>query len=206
MSRTTDLILASASPRRRELLERIGLVLEVLPADLDESVQPGEAAGDYARRIAAAKCDAVADGPAAGRALPVLAADTTVVVDGDILGKPADDGEGRAMLARLAGRRHEVVTAYTLRFGGRRLGRAVTTLVSVRALQPAEMDAYVASGEGRDKAGGYAVQGIAAAFVTELRGSLTNVIGLPLAEVLADLQALGALRAYPPPGFGAAQR
>lgn len=206
MSRTTDLILASASPRRRELLERIGLVLEVLPADLDESVQPGEAAGDYARRIAAAKCDAVADGPAAGRALPVLAADTTVVVDGDILGKPADDGEGRAMLARLAGRRHEVVTAYTLRFGERRLGRAVTTLVSVRALQPAEIDAYVASGEGRDKAGGYAVQGIAAAFVTELRGSLTNVIGLPLAEVLADLQALGALRAYPPPGFGATER
>lgn len=203
MSRTTDLILASASPRRRELLERIGLALEVLPADLDESVQPGEAAGDYARRIADAKCDAVAGGAAAGRTLAVLAADTTVVVDGDILGKPADDAAGRAMLARLAGRRHEVLTAYTIRFDGRRLARAVTTVVSVRALQPAEIDAYVASGEGRDKAGGYAVQGIAAAFVTELRGSLTNVIGLPLAEVLADLQALGALRAYPAPAFGA---
>lgn len=202
MSRTTDLILASASPRRRELLERLGLVLEVLPADLDESVLPGEAAADYTRRIAAAKCDAVADGAAAGRTLAVLAADTTVVVEGEILGKPADQAAGRAMLARLAGRRHEVVTAYTIRFGERRLARAVTTVVSVRALQPAEIDAYVACGEGRDKAGGYAVQGIAAAFVTELRGSLTNVIGLPLAEVLADLQALGALRDYPPAAFG----
>lgn len=200
-----DLILASASPRRRELLERVGLRLEILPADLDESVHPGEAAGDYARRIAAAKCDAVADGPAAGRTVPVLAADTTVVVGGEILGKPVDDADGRAMLARLAGRRHEVVTAYTIRFGAQRLARAVTTTVAVRALQPAEIEAYVASGEGRDKAGGYAVQGIAAAFVTELRGSLTNVIGLPLAEVLADLQALGALRGYPRAGFGNAR-
>ena len=205
-ARPTDVILASASPRRRELLERVGLALEVLPAGIDESVHPGEAAGDYARRIAAAKCDAVADGAAAARELPVLAADTTVVVDGAILGKPADDVEGAAMLARLAGRRHEVVTAYAIRFGARRVERAVTTVVSVRALQPAEIAAYVACGEGRDKAGGYAVQGIAAAFVTELRGSLTNVIGLPLAEVLADLQALGALRAYPPPGFGATER
>jgi septum formation protein len=131
----------------------------------------------------------------------VLGADTTVVIDSEILGKPADDAEGRAMLQKLAGRRHEVLTAYALRFGGRRLERTVTTTVNVRALQPAEIDAYVASGEGRDKAGGYAVQGIAAAFITELRGSLTNVIGLPLAEVLADLQALGALRRYPPAAF-----
>lgn len=212
MSRPTDatdpvdLILASASPRRRELLERVGLRLEILPADLDESVLPGEAAGDYARRIAAAKCDAIADGAAAVRRLPVLAADTTVVVDGAILGKPVDDADGRAMLVRLAGRRHEVVTATCIRFGSQRVARAVTTTVAIRALQPAEIEAYVASGEGRDKAGGYAVQGIAAAFVTELRGSLTNVIGLPLAEVLADLQALDALRGYPPAAFGNAPR
>jgi septum formation protein len=196
-----DLILASASPRRRELLERVGLILEVLPAGVDESPQAGESASDYARRIAAAKTDFVAEGAAAGRELPVLGADTTVVVDGEILGKPTDDADGRAMLGKLAGRRHEVLTAYALRFGGRRLDRTVTTVVSMRALQPAEIEAYVASGEGRDKAGGYAVQGIAAAFVTELRGSLTNVIGLPLAEVLADLQALGALRRYPPAAF-----
>lgn len=204
MSRPADLILASASPRRRELLERLGLALEILPAGIDEAVLAGETPGDYARRIAAAKCDFVADGAAAGRELPVLGADTTVIVDGDILGKPADDAQARAMLARLAGRRHEVVTATSIRFGTRRIDRAVTTVVAVRALQPAELDAYVASGEGRDKAGAYAVQGIAAAFVTELRGSLTNVIGLPLAEVVADLQALGALRDYPPAAFGAA--
>ncbi|HEX5272242.1 MAG TPA: Maf family protein [Gemmataceae bacterium] len=197
-----DLILASASPRRRELLERLGLVLEVAPADVDETPHPGEKPVDYARRVAAAKCDVVAEGTGAGRALAVLGADTTVIVEDAILGKPADDADARAMLARLCGRRHEVVTAYTLRFGDRRLERAVTTLVAMRALQPSEIDAYVASGEGRDKAGAYAVQGIAAAFVTELRGSLTNVIGLPLAEVLADLLALGALPRYPPPGFG----
>jgi septum formation protein len=108
------------------------------------------------------------------------------------------------MLARLAGRRHDVSTAYRIRLGDRAVERTVTTAVSFRALAPAELEAYVASGEWRGKAGGYAVQGIAGAFVTELRGSHTNVIGLPVAEVLADLQALGALPAYPPPGFGGA--
>ena len=202
-SELPDLILASASPRRRELLERLGLVLEVLPAAVDETPLPDEKPADYVRRVAAAKCDAVADGPAADRRLAVLGADTTVIIEETILGKPADDADARAMLLRLCGRRHEVVTAYTIRAGARRLDRAVTTLVAMRALQPAEIDAYVASGEGRDKAGAYAVQGIAAAFVTELRGSLTNVIGLPLAEVLADLLALGALPRYPAAGFGA---
>ncbi len=197
-----DLILASASPRRRELLERLGLTLEIAPAAIDETPQPDEKPLAYARRVAAAKCDVVADGAAAGRGLAVLGADTTVVVEEDILGKPADDAEARAMLLRLAGRRHEVITAYTIRFGERRLERAVTTLVAMRALQPAEIDAYVACGEGRDKAGAYAVQGIAAAFITELRGSLTNVIGLPLAEVLADLLALSALPRYPAASFG----
>jgi septum formation protein len=200
-----DLLLASASPRRRELLARMGLVLEVVPADVDETPQPGERPGDYARRVAGAKCDAVADSLPPERAMAVLAADTTVVIEGAILGKPVDADDARAMLGRLAGRRHEVVTAYTVRLGTRRLDRAVTTMVAMRALQPSEIEAYVASGEWRDKAGGYAVQGIAAAFITELRGSLTNVIGLPLAEVLADLLALGALPRYPAAGFGAAR-
>jgi septum formation protein len=198
-----DLVLASASPRRRELLERMGLVLEVVAADVDETPHPGERPGDYARRVAAAKCDAVADRLPPERSLAVLGADTTVVIEDAILGKPTGADDARAMLGRLAGRRHEVVTAYTLRFGERRLDRAVTTMVAMRALQPMEIEAYVASGEWRDKAGGYAVQGIAAAFITELRGSLTNVIGLPLAEVLADLLALGALPRYPAAGFGA---
>jgi septum formation protein len=201
-----DLVLASASPRRRELLERLGLVLEVIPADVDETAQAGELAIDYVRRIAVAKCDRVFEALAPDNdddsKLAVLGADTTVVVDETILGKPADADDARAMLARLAGRRHEVITGTSIRFGARRIERAVTTLVAVRALQPAELDAYVASGEWRGKAGGYAVQGIAAAFVTDLRGSVTNVIGLPVAEVIADLLALGALPRYPPARFG----
>lgn len=205
MNDDPDLVLASASPRRRDLLEGLGLVLRVRPAEIDETPLPGERPGDYVRRIAREKCDKVADELFAERAeaLPVLAADTTVVLDDEILGKPDDEREARAMLARLAGRRHEVTTACRIRHGGRSLDRAVTTLVSMRALRPVELDAYVASGEWRGKAGGYAVQGIAGAFVSELRGSHTNVIGLPLAEVLADLLALEALPRYPRPGFGA---
>jgi septum formation protein len=133
--------------------------------------------------------------------IPLLAADTTVIVDKSILGKPADEAEARQMLARLAGRRHEVTTAYRIIHGGREVDRAVTTAVAMRLLDPREVEAYVAGGEWRGKAGGYAVQGIAAAFITELRGSWTNVVGLPLAEVLADLRALDALPAYPPERF-----
>ncbi|HVZ86486.1 MAG TPA: Maf family protein [Polyangia bacterium] len=199
-----DLILASASPRRRELLERVGLRLEVIPGAIDETPLPDEKPDAYARRVAGAKCDVVADALPAARGLAVLGADTTVIIDGAILGKPADAADARAMLGRLAGRRHEVVTAYAIRLGDQRVERSVTTMVAVRAMQPAEVDAYVAAGEWRDKAGGYAVQGIAAAFVTDLRGSLTNVIGLPLAEVLADLLALGALPRYPVAAFGVA--
>jgi len=202
-----DLVSASAAPRRRELLDRVGLRLEVIPGAIDETPLPDEKPDAYARRVAGAKCEAVADGLPAERrqAIAVLGADTTVIVDGAILGKPADAADARAMLGRLAGRRHEVVTAYALRLGERRLERAVTTTVAMRALQPDEIEAYIEAGEWRDKAGGYAVQGIAAAFVTELRGSLTNVIGLPLAEVLADLLALGALPRYPARAFGAVE-
>jgi septum formation protein len=202
--RAPDLVLASASPRRRELLEQLGLALVVAAADVDETPLPGERPADYVRRVAGAKCDAVAAARAgAAPTLAVLAADTTVVVAGEILGKPADADDARRMLARLAGRRHEVATAYRIRLGDKVVERTVTTMVGFRALPPAELEAYVGSGEWRGKAGGYAVQGIAGAFVTELRGSHTNVIGLPLAEVLADLQAMGALPGYPPHGFGA---
>jgi septum formation protein len=199
-----DLVLASASPRRRELLEQLGLTLQVTPANVDETPLPGERPSEYVRRVAAAKCDAVA----ATRALdvPILAADTIVIVDDQILGQPKDEADARRMLGRLAGRRHDVTTAYRINYGGRTLDRAVTTIVSFRSLQPAEVDAYVASAEWQGKAGGYAVQGRAGAFVTELRGSHTNVIGLPLAEVLADLQALQALPGYPPAGFGVRSR
>jgi len=199
-----DLVLASASPRRRELLGQLGLVLEVTPANVDETPLPGERPADYVRRVAAAKCDAVAQARAGDLpAVPVVAADTIVIVDDQILGQPTDEADARRMLLALAGRRHDVTTAYRIIFGGRTLDRAVTTTVSFRSMRPAEVDAYIASGEWRGKAGGYAVQGRAGAFASELRGSHTNVIGLPLAELLADLQALEALPRYPPPGFGA---
>jgi septum formation protein len=202
-----DLVLASASPRRRELLEQLGLNLQVTPANVDETPHPGERPGDYVRRVAAAKCDAVATTRALDLpGIPILAADTIVIVDDQILGQPLDEADARRMLLLLAGRRHEVTTACRISFGGRTLDRAVTTIVSFRSLQPAEVDAYLASGEWQGKAGGYAVQGRAGAFVTELRGSHTNVIGLPLAEVLADLQALQALPGYPPAGFGVRTR
>jgi septum formation protein len=203
--RAPDLVLASASPRRRELLEGLGLVLVVAAVDVDETPQSGERPLDYVRRVAGAKCDAAVARGGVDPSLAVLAADTTVIAAseaGFVLGKPTDDADARRMLERLAGRKHEVATAYRIRLGERVVERTVTTVVSFRALMPAEIDAYVASGEWRGKAGGYAVQGIAGAFVTELRGSHTNVIGLPVAEVLADLQALGALPRYPPAGFG----
>jgi len=211
MDERPDLILASASPRRRELLERLGLRLAIAPAEIDESPRADEPPGDYVRRmavekVAAAVAVAAGASPVAGRAdaapaLPFLGADTIVIVDGTILGKPRDADDARAMLLRLAGRRHEVTTAYRVCLGARELDRAVTTIVAFRLLDPAELDAYVGSGEWSGKAGGYAVQGVAAAFVTEMRGSPSNVIGLPLAEVLADLRALGALPGYPPKQF-----
>jgi septum formation protein len=203
--RAPDLVLASASPRRRELLEGLGLRLVVAAVDIDETPQPGERPLDYVRRVAGGKCDAAVARGGLDARLAVLAADTTVIAAseaGFVLGKPTDEADARRMLERLAGRKHEVATAYRIRLGERVVERTVTTVVAFRALTLAEIDAYVASGEWRGKAGGYAVQGIAGAFVTELRGSHTNVIGLPVAEVLADLQALGALPRYPPPGFG----
>lgn len=181
----------------------------IAPAEIDESPRPDERPGNYVRRMAiekvaaavAAAAVSVGGGSDAALALPFLGADTIVIVDGTILGKPRDMDDARVMLDRLAGRRHEVTTAYRLCLGAREVDRAVTTIVAFRLLDPAELEAYVQSGEWRGKAGGYAVQGVAAAFVTELRGSLTNVIGLPLAEVLADLRALGALPGYPPARF-----
>ncbi len=201
MSSPPDVVLASASPRRRELLERMGLVVQVEPADIDETVRPSEAARDYALRLAVEKCDVVA-ARVARPELPVVGADTVVALDGDILGKPRDAADATGMLRRLTGRRHDVLTAFRVRMGDKTAERVICSTVSFRLLDPEEIEAYVASGEWDGKAGGYAIQGIAAAFCTDLRGSPTNVIGLPLAEVLADLRALGGLPTFPPVGFG----
>ncbi|MDB4957464.1 MAG: maf protein [Myxococcales bacterium] len=186
------LLLASASPRRRELLERVGVLLEVRPADIDEDPRAGEPPLAYVARIAHDKALAVARHPGQW----VLAADTTVTIDGAILGKAATGDEAAAMLRQLSGRVHQVITAFTI------VGDAgeatfhhdglVSTDVSMIGLDDAAIADYVASGEWRGKAGAYAIQGIAAAFVREVHGSVTNVIGLPLVEVLEALRAVGA--------------
>jgi len=188
------LVLASASPRRLELLRQAGIDPEVIPSRIDETPKEGEDAVDYARRMSLEKAHAVAGMVEGVR--PILAADTIVhLPDGEprVLGKPASADEARVMLGRLSGRAHEVVTAYTLLYKGGERGRAVQTEVTFRTLAPAELEGYIGSREWEDKAGGYAVQGLAAAFVRAVRGSYTNIVGLPLCEVLEDLDALGAL-------------
>ncbi len=183
------LLLASASPRRRELLERVGVRLEVIPAEADESVRDGEPASACARRLARAKAESVA------RAHPdrwVLGADTVVEIDGAILGKADNGDEAAAMLRRLAGHTHRVITGVALVGpGGDVVSAHVASEVDVRPLGADEIAGYVNAGEWRGKAGAYAVQGMAAAMVTAVRGSITNVIGLPLAEVIGILRAAG---------------
>jgi septum formation protein len=205
MKPTPDLILASASPRRRELLERLGLLLRIEPVDVDETPAAGEKARAYAQRLAAEKGDAALARLEAA-VLPVLTADTVVVLGDDILGKPANQDEAAAMLRRLAGRRHEVMTAYRAHFAGRMVERVVSTGVTFRSLDPTELRAYLDCGEWQGKAGAYAIQGIAGAFAIEVHGSFSNVVGLPLAEVIADLRALQALPGYPPAAFGVNSR
>jgi septum formation protein len=193
------LILASASPRRRELLERVGVPITVLPADVDERAHPGEDPAAYVRRIARAKAAAIAR----PRGQWVLAADTTVTIDGQILAKAETPDEATRMLQPLAGRTHQVLTAFVL--AGERAGApwlreelVASEVVMIDFDAPTLAD-YVASNDWRGKAGAYALQGIGAALVREVRGSVTNVIGLPLAEVLAALREVGA----PLPRFAA---
>jgi septum formation protein len=171
------LTLASGSPRRRELLARLGIELEVVPADIDESALPEERATDYVRRLARAKADAV------GGEL-VLAADTAVDLDGAILAKPADAADATRMLWALSGREHQVHTGVALRHGGRTEEAVVTTDVVFAELDPALVEWYVATGEPLDKAGGYAIQGAGAVLVAGVRGSVSNVVGLPLTAVV----------------------
>jgi septum formation protein len=193
------LILASASPRRKELLERAGLRVDVRPAAIDETVQPDEPPLSYALRLARAKAAILADlNPLDW----VIAADTVVIADrGAVLGKPRDEAEARTMLERLAGHVHRVATGYCIRGPGTEEASVVSTEVEVAPLSPHEIAAYLACGEWRDKAGAYAIQGIFGYAIVAVRGSYTNVVGLPLHEVLADLQRVGAIREFPPHGF-----
>lgn len=185
------LVLASASPRRLALLGQIGVVPDaVIPADIDETPGPRERPRRHAERLAQAKAAAVLARPEAAGAV-VLAADTVVAVGRRILGQPADAAEAVGFLLLLSGRSHRVTTAVCLARAGRTACRTVETRVKMKRLSDAEISAYLRSGEWRGKAGGYAIQGIAAAFVPEIHGSYTAVVGLPLTETANLLAGFG---------------
>jgi septum formation protein len=200
------LILASASPRRAGLLRAAGFDFDVVVTEVDESIRAGESPQTYVRRLAADKSAAAlaaltacATGAAVAQAFKpadviILGADTAVVVDGDILGKPRDDGEAAAMLRRLSGRRHDVMTGISLRHGAHEVGRIDTTAVFFARVSDADVAWYVASGEGRDKAGAYAIQGLASRFIPRIEGSYSNVVGLPVASVSELLREISSTR------------
>lgn len=190
-------LLASSSPRRSEMIGQLGISFAVFKPNIDETVLTGEDAPNYVERITKAKMEATCASQhiASGDYGVVLTADTVVVLAGRILGKPESDQESLTIITSLSGTTHEVLSCYLLRdirSGESRL-RRVTTEVQFRSLSPDEIRDYVASGEGRDKAGGYAIQGRAAAFVRTIRGSYSSVVGLPLAELVEDLREFGVL-------------
>jgi septum formation protein len=182
------LILGSASPRRKEILAQLGIVPDlILPPDIDEDPRKGELPLPYAARLAREKALAVPADPDD----IVLCADTTVALGRRILGKPADAGEAAAFLVALGGRRHQVITAVALRRGARVLARESVSMVKMKRLSDAELNAYLASGEWQGKAGGYGIQGLAGAFIPWISGSFTGIMGLPVAETAALLDAIG---------------
>jgi septum formation protein len=214
LSEAEPLLLASGSPRRREILANLGIPTLVTPVDVDESVMPAEPPDAYLVRIVAAKL-ATASRPfvkvptaprgdtlqgvnIASAAGAVLVADTSVIDDGDILGKPISNADAEAIITRLAGRTHEVWTRFAIgapEAPARTLHEeTVKTRVTFRTLTSERVRAYVASGEGRDKAGAYAIQGRGAGLVSRIEGSYSNVVGLPACEVIVALERLGLWR------------
>ncbi len=197
MTNISDIILASASPRRRELLARVGLEFQVIPSCTEENILPDETPEQHAIRLSEEKSLEVA-----GRSEVVgrwfIGSDTIVVRDDVILGKPADAEEAAAMLRSLSGRTHRVISGYAVhdRQTGETRSAAVTTRVYFKQLTEAEIGEYIATGEPFDKAGSYAIQGIGAFMVPRIEGSYTNVVGLPLCEVIATLEEMGAWQLF----------
>jgi len=185
-------ILASVSPRRKELLEGMGIEFDVIPSGINEDFLNGETPREHVLRLSKEKSSAVSrNNPDAW----VLGADTIVIIDGDVIGKPGTQNDARAMLARLSGREHRVITGFTIvnKSADVMITDAVESFVIFKEISEDEMDWYVKTKEPYDKAGGYAVQGMAAFFIREIRGSYTNVVGLPLTEVVTALKKVGAL-------------
>lgn len=188
----TTLYLASASPRRRELLEQIGVSFTTHVVPIDETPQPGEAPAAYVERLALAKAQAALGTLDDRHDAVVLGSDTAVVLDGRILGKPVDREDALATLAALSGREHQVLTAVALVSDARAEARVVASTVRFKALDRTQLEAYWATGEPRDKAGSYGIQGLAAVFVSQMQGSYSAVVGLPLCET-AELLAQFAI-------------
>ena len=185
---TLRLILGSGSPRRLELLAQLGVVPDaVQPPDIDEDVRRAELPRDYVKRIAAEKLAAIP----AGEDTVVLCADTTVALGRRIMGKPADAGEAAAFLYALSGRRHKVITAVAVKRGDKTWLRDVQSTVAFKQISDAEVNAYLASNDWQGKAGGYAIQGPAGAFIPWINGSYTGIVGLPLTETAGLLTAAG---------------
>ncbi len=186
------IILASESPRRRELLGGLGLKFEIVVSGIEENQVKGETPKEHALRLARDKALAVS------RQKPeavVIGADTVVVIDGELLGKPEDAGQARRMLQKLSGRTHEVITGFSLAQGeGVLANKAVSSRVLFKKISEEELGWYIQTAEPYDKAGSYAVQGAGAFFIREIRGSYTNVIGLPLSEVVGELRRIGAFQ------------
>ena len=198
------LILASASPRRRALLAAAGFEFEARAVEVDERARPGERPADYVRRLASEKSAAVlhADQALGARDAIIIGADTAVVIDGEVLGKPGTDGEAGQMLRRLSGRSHQVMTGVSVRGEAREAGCVETTTVWFAPLTATDIDWYVATSEGRDKAGAYAIQGRAARFVQRIAGSYSNVVGLPIAALCGLLGQFDPdLKAVASPGW-----
>jgi septum formation protein len=194
--------LGSTSPRRKELLEKVGIPILLVPVDVDEERRANEPADAYLERIVASKLASAASQSQARGAGALLVADTIVLLDGTILGKPAGLEDARSMLTRLSGRTHEVHTRFALgraedSAGAPAHAETVASRVTLRRLSADEIARYVATGEGKDKAGSYAIQGIGSFAVQRIEGSYANVVGLPVCEVVVALQTLGLLGDFP---------
>jgi len=195
------LVLASSSPRRKELLESVGIDFEIIAPSSDESLLEKENPEDYVLRIATEKSLSVSR--SLNSDVLVIGADTIVVVDNEILGKPEGEGDARGMLSKISGRAHYVLTAFSITKPEAEIlhTHVVGTEVLVKTLEPEEIEGYIKTTEPMDKAGAYGIQGLGAFMVKEIRGSYTNVVGLPLVEVVEALKKLGALELFSGDGF-----
>jgi len=201
IARTVPLILGSGSPRRRQILGELGILHRVQPAETAEEIWPHETPTDYVKRVVREKLEAVAARVGGDPFAGVLVADTVVVLDGQVLGKPRDVSEAAQLVGRLVGRTHTVLTRYAISTAEGPTTpvrvRTVSSAVTMRAASAREVAAYAQTGEGLDKAGAYAVQGLGSFLIERIEGSYSNVIGLPACEVVLDLCGAGLLERFP---------